>query len=292
MLNRLGKPRRRSLLVVALALVATAAPAQQVVRDVGFVGSEAARYDDVRDEYLVSNLGERGPANANGFIARVAPDGTVRELRWIGQGLFDPLGIFLHRDRIYVADIDAVRIFDRATGAPRGTVEVPGAVRLNDLAVAPDGNVYVTDSGSDGQPGALWRIDPRGRVSAFAPRNPALERPNGIAVLTDGNIIHGGRGVNLVIRTPQGRIVRELTLPTGQFDGIVVLPDGQLLVASQLGRNVYRVDLATGAATPVAENIEVPAAIGFDTRRMRLLVPQIRAATLSIYELGAAPPAR
>ncbi len=278
----------RNVLIFA-ALISAAAPAaaQQVVRDVGFVGSEASRYDDRRDEYLVSNLGERGTANADGFIARVGPDGAVRELRWIGQGLTDPLGMFLHGDRLYVADINAVRMFDRVTGAPRGGVEVPGSVRLNDLVVAPDGNVYVTDSGSNDQPGALWRIDPRGRVSAFAARDPALERPNGINVLPDGNIVHGGRGVNLVIRTPQGRIVREITLPTGQFDGIVVQPDGNLLVASQLGRNVYRVVLATGAATAVAENIEIPAAIGFDTRRTRLLVPQIRAATLSIYELGA-----
>jgi streptogramin lyase len=83
--------------------------------------------------------------------------------------------------------------------------------------------------------------------------------------------------------------VREVTLPTGQFDGIVVMPDGKLLVASQLGHNVYRVDLATGAATAVAENIEIPAAIGLDTRRMRLLVPQIRAGSLSIYELARTP---
>lgn len=271
----------------ALACIATAWPvsAQQIVQGVGFEGSEAARYDDARDEYLVSNLGPRGEA-ADGFIARVAPDGTVRELKWISTVLVDPLGIFLHGDTLYVADVNAVRMFDRASGAPRGSVAVPGAVRLNDLAVAPDGTVYVTDSGSNDAPGALWRISPRGAVSAFAARDPALERPNGIAVLPDGNIIHGGRGVNLVIRTPEGRIVREVTLPTGQFDGIVVLPDNKLLVASQLGRNVYRVDLATGRSEAVAENIEIPAAIGFDTRRTRLLVPQIRAATLSIYELA------
>lgn len=280
---------RKTILVATLALAATPTAAQQVISGVGFVGSEASRYDDRRDEYLVSNLGERGATPVDGFIARVAPDGTVRELRWIGRGLVDPLGMFLHGDRLYVADTNSVRMFDRATGASVGAVEVPGSVRLNDLAVAPDGTVYVTDSGSNDQPGALWRIDSRGRVSAFAARNPALERPNGIAVLPDGNIIHGGRGVNLVIRTPQGRIVREITLPTGQFDGIVVMPDGKLLVASQLGRNVYRVDLATGTATAVAENIEIPAAIGLDTRRMRLLVPQIRAGSLSIYELGRTP---
>lgn len=275
----------KRLLLLALLAIAAPAGAQQVVQGVGFEGSEAARYDDARDEYVVSNLGPRGTAE-DGFISRVAPDGTVRALRWIAAGLVDPLGIYLHGDTLYVADTDVVRMFDRTSGAPRGAVEIPGAVRLNDLAVAPDGTVYVTDSGSNDAPGALWRIGADGRVSAFAARDPALERPNGIAVLPDGNIVHGGRGVNLVIRTPEGRIVREITLPTGQFDGIVVLPDGNLLVASQLGRNVYRVDLATGGSEVVAADIEVPAAIGFDTRRSRLLVPQIRAGSLSIYELG------
>lgn len=277
---------RPAWLALAALAAGTTAPAQQVIRDVGFEGSEAARYDELRDEYLVSNLGRRGVPDADGFIARVGPDGAVRELKWIGAGLVDPLGIFLHGDALYVADTTAVRVFDRRTGALRRSIEVPGAVRLNDLAVAPDGTVYVTDSGSDQQPGALWRITRTGQVSAFAARDPALERPNGIAVLADGHIVHGGRGVNLVVRTPEGRIVREITLPTGQFDGIVTLPAGHLLVASQLGRNVYRVDLAGGAPAVVAQEIEVPAAIGFDPRRRRLLVPQIRAASLSIYELG------
>jgi sugar lactone lactonase YvrE len=272
---------------LALILLALSAPAgaQQVVQDVGFEGSEAARYDPVRDEYLVSNLGQRGTA-VDGFVSRLAPDGSVRTLKWISTGLVDPLGIVLHGDTLYVADVAAVRLFDRTSGALRRSIEVSGAIRLNDLAVAPDGTVYVTDSGSNDAAGALWRISPAGEVSAFAARDPALERPNGIAILPDGNIIHGGRGVNLVVRTPAGAIVREITLPTGQFDGIVVLPDGRLLVASQLGHNVYRVDLATGRSEAVAENIEVPAAIGFDARRSRLLVPQIRAASVTFFDLS------
>lgn len=279
-----------ALLIAPLLLIAVPASSQQVIRDVGFQGSEAARYDEVRDEYLVSNLGGRGPDRADGFVSRVAPDGTVRQLKWISAGLIDPLGIQLHGDTFYVADVTAVHMFDRRTGERRNVVNVPGAIRLNDLAVAPDGTVYVTDSGSNEAPGALWRVHANGSVSALAARDPALERPNGIAVLPDGNIIHGGRGVNLVIRTPEGAIVREVTLPTGQFDGIVVMPDGRLLVASQAGHNVYRLDLESGTAEPVAENIEIPAAIGLDTRRRRLLVPQIRAGSLTVYELGRPTP--
>lgn len=274
-----------------LATVAAAPAPTTVIANVGFDGSEAVRYDDVRDEYIVSNLAARGADN-NGFISRVSPDGKVLELRWIAGGqngatLVDPLGIYLKGDLLYVADTKTVRMFDRKSGAPRGAVEVPDAVRLNDLVVADDGTVYITDSGSDASPGALFKISAKGVVSAFAPRSPALERPNGIAIDADGNIVHGGRGVNLVVRGKDGAIIREQTLPTGQFDGIVLLPNRDLVVASQLGKNVYRVPADGSAPVVVAENIEVPAAIGVDHKRMRLLVPQIRAGSLSIFELGA-----
>lgn len=262
-----------------------------VIANVGFDGSEAARYDQVRDEYVVSNLGPAGDGN-DGFISRVAPDGSVRELKWIASGvrgvtLIQPLGIFLKGDTLYAADVRTVRTFDRRTGAARKDFEIADAVRLNDLVVTDDGTIYVTDSGSDASPGALYRIDPKGVVTPFVARDAALERPNGIALTADGLVVHGGRGVNLVFRDTRGSIVRELTLPTGQIDGIVLTPDGSLLVASQLGRNVYRVPQHGGAPAVIADSIDVPAAIGFDTRRNRLLVPQIRAGSLTVFDVGS-----
>jgi len=274
----------------APATVQAAESTPMVIADVGFLGSEAARYDDRRDEYLVSNRGP-SPAADISFISRVSPDGAVAELKWIEHGrngvqLLDPLGIFPHGDKLYVADIAAVRIFDRRTGAPRGSVDIPDAVRLNDLAVAPDGTIYVSDSGSDDAPGAIFRITGAGRVSPFVARDPALERVNGIAVMPDGSVVHGGRGVNLVFRSPKGDILREVTLPTGRIDGIVPLKDGSLLVASQDGHNVYHVPAGAGKPVVVARDIPVPAAIGLDTKRYRLLVPQIQAASLTIVELA------
>lgn len=286
----------KAFLIAALAAAAPAAAAAQtappaasrVLADVGFVGSECVRYDDRADDYIVSNLGGGGDAN-DGFLSRVWPDGTVTQLKWIEGGrngvtLVQPLGLFIKGALIYVADQQAVHKFDRATGAPRGTIAIPDAVRLNDLTVADDGTIYVTDSGSDAAAGALYRIGRDGKVSAFAQRDDALERPNGIALMADGTIVHGGRGVNLVFRDASGKILRERTLPTGRIDGIVPTADGALLVASQDGHNVYRVP-ATGKAEAVASDIAIPAAIGWDSRRNRLLVPQIRAATLSFYEL-------
>lgn len=280
---------KRLLLSALVSLTPLVAHAEvKVVSGVGLEGSEAARYDAAADRWVVTNLSARGADN-NGFLTLMSPDGTVTELKWVAGGvkgveLRDPLGLAIAGDIIYVADKDAVRKFDRATGASRGSIPVPGAVRLNDIAVAKDGALYVTDSGSDEAPGAIYRIAPNGRVSEFAARSEALERPNGVAVLADGTVVHGGRGVNLVYRAPDGRILKERTLPTGQMDGILPLPDGSLLVASQLGKVVYRLP-AAGKPVVVAKDIEVPAAIGWDSKRNRLAVPQITASSVTFVDL-------
>ena len=275
--------------MAASAMIATvpAAAAPRTIADIGLQNSESARYDPAGDRWLISNIGGRGPGN-DGFVTVIDPDGSVVTSKWIAGGvggveLFDPLGMAILGDTIYVADTKIVRTFDRASGRPGAAYPVPGAVRLNDLAVDGRGVIYVTDSGNDDTPGAIFRIR-NGKVSNFAARDPALERPNGIAVMSDGNIVHGGRGVNLVVRTPAGRIVREITLPAGRFDGIVALPGGALLVASQDGHLVYRVP-AAGKAVPVVSDIPIPAAIGLDTKRNRLVVPQIVAGTLTFVDL-------
>ena len=271
-----------------VAPASTVAPLSKLLADVGFVGSECVRYDDRTDTYIVSNLNQGGDVN-DGFLSRVSPDGVVTQLKWIEGGkngvtLAQPLGLYIKGNLIYVADTKAVHMFDRTSGAPRGSVAVPDAVRLNDLAVTDDGTVYVTDSGNDDTPGTIYVIR-NGKPALFIKRDDAAERPNGIALVAEG-IVHGGRGYNLVFRNTAGAVVRERNLPTGRIDGIIPLPDGSVLVASQDGHNVYRVPV-TGKIEVVAQDIAVPAAIGWDPKRNRLLVPQIRAATLGFYELGS-----
>lgn len=285
----MNKSLARLVLPAALVFAAPAA-AQQVVADVGFEGSEAVRYDAADDRYVVTNLGPRGPGN-DGFVSLLSPDGAVLDLKWIeggvnGVSLHDPLGLFIRGDEIHVLDPKAVRVFDRRTGAPLRTVDVPDAVRLNDLYVTEAGVAYVTDSGSNDAAGALYRIQADGTVQTFVERSADLNRVNGVAVTADGLVVHGGLLSDvLTFRNAEtAEIVREITLPTGRIDGVVALADGGLLVASQDGHNVYHVN-AEGEARAVAGDIAVPAAIGYDTRRGRLLVPQIVASSLTIFDL-------
>ena len=217
----------------------------------------------------------------------MSPDGVIVNQKFIeggrnGATLIDPLGIFIENGLIYVADSTHLRKFDLLTGAPRGEVALPGAGRPNDLFATKDGTVYLSDNG--GLSGTIIKVSPTNQVSLLQPRDDIMEKPNGVAVLADGTIVHGGRGVNISYRDASGNLLREKTMPSGMFDAIVPLADSSLLIASQGGRNVYKMT-AKGDVSEVAKEITVPGAIGYDSKRNRLLIPQTTAASITFVDL-------
>lgn len=252
----------------------------------GFRHPESVLHDPVGDVYLVSNINENPRAkDANGFISRVAPDGRNLELRWIEGGrdgveLHAPKGMALSGDRLYVADLDAVRMFDRATGAPRGTLHPPGALALNGLAAAPDGSVYATDTAwgadSDASTGAdaIFVILPDDTVRTLC-RGPSLGQPNGIVVDATGVYIASWRDAAVLRVGADCAVTPVARFTASGLDGLVRLPGGDFLVSSWHGRSVWRVVDAGSPAPDVRTQFShraVPG-IGYDVARTRLLVP-------------------
>src|SRR3989454_6932286 len=189
---------------LALALAAAACErkpppatgAARVLTVPGFKTPESVKYDPDLDLYFVTNInGNPSAKDNNGFISRIRPDGTVDSLAFVtgGRGgvtLNGPKGTALVGDTLWVADIDAVRGFNKRTGAPVATVDLAklGAKFLNDLAVGPDGALYVTDTGilidatgnvSHPGPDRIFRVGAKRDVSVAA-QGDTLDRPNGI----------------------------------------------------------------------------------------------------------------
>src|SRR5438105_1560066 len=106
-------------------------PEPMVLRD-SFRTPESVLFDEQADVYLVSNVnGQPTVKDNNGFIARVRPDGHVDSLHFIqgGRGgvtLNAPKGMGIRGDTLFVADIDEVRMFSRTSGAPLGSMRIPG----------------------------------------------------------------------------------------------------------------------------------------------------------------------
>jgi len=266
-----------------------AAEAQRPLRlaGVGFVTPESVLHDTEADLYLVSNVnGAPLAKDGNGFISRVSPEGTVTELKWIdgtdeAVTLDAPKGMAIVGDTLYVTDIDSVRLFERETGAPKGSIAIEGATFLNDLAPAPGGGVYLTDSGlkaseSGFEPSgsaAVYEIGANGKVRTLI-AGADLPAPNGVAA--DGDrVLVVTFGANELFTIADGKMVVLAKLPAGSLDGLVQLPDGRWAVSSWESQSIYAGPLE-GPFETILTGMPAPADIGVDLKRQRLLVPRFQ----------------
>lgn len=259
-------------------------------KDVGFATPESVYHDIEMGAYLVSNInGAPTALDDNGFITRLGLNGRVAELKWIDGARPDvtlnaPKGMTKLGSTLYVADVTAVRMFDATTGAPKGSIDIPGATFLNDLDAA-DGKVYVTDSGLNAKlepsgTDAVYSIDKDGKVEKIA-SGPELKAPNGVTVL-DGAVWIAPFGDRSIYRLVDGKPTEATALPAGGLDGIGSLLDGRLVVASWEGKAVYA-GKPGGAFTPLVENIEAPADLCVDNLHDVVVVPMFMANAVRMY---------
>lgn len=108
---------------------------------------ESVLYDAGRKVLFVSNIDGKEPWGKDdiGSIAKVALDGKVIDAEWV-KGLHAPKGLGISGNRLYTTDIDAVVTIDIEKGEIADRFAVPGAGHINDLSVADDGTIYITDS--------------------------------------------------------------------------------------------------------------------------------------------------
>lgn len=153
---------------------------------------EGIAHDPGTGDFFVGSVSQRR-------ILRVSPAGAVRELAGAGDGLDSVLGLAVDAPRrlLYAVSTNALTAagekaprnailrFDLETGRKLGSVAVPGAKQLNDVAIAPGGRVFATDSAS----GAVYEIPATGEArEAVAPGR--MRGTNGIAASPDGRTLY------------------------------------------------------------------------------------------------------
>ncbi|NUQ12464.1 MAG: hypothetical protein HUU26_09100 [Gemmatimonadaceae bacterium] len=187
-----------------------------------------------------------------------APPGAAQAEPWIlasTAGLTNVLGVLAHdasntlwvcqnstggRGGAPVVGQTALRSFDLATGAPTGTYNFPsnGGV-CNDVAVAPDGTVYTTESFAN----RIHRLRPGATALGVWATDAQIGTVDGIAVLADGAIYVNGFSSGGLFRIPvnadgsAGALQRlETSLPFTRPDGLRAVGPMTLLQAEQGGR--------------------------------------------------------
>jgi hypothetical protein len=246
----------------------------------GFQFPESILVDAVGDQYFVSNInGSLSPKDNNGFISRVAPDGTILELKWLEGGkngvrLSDPKGMALVGGSLYVTDVDTVQVFDIKSKRQIGSIQFAGSTYLNDATSDLLGNVYVSDSGfnpdfSPSGTAAVYKINRQRKIETLA-KGANLAFPNGLSVVGNTVYVAPAGGNEVYTLNADGKQSGVVKLPGGGLDGIEWF-NGAWYVSSLETSSVYKIQ--NGTVSVAAEKIPTPADIAIDKKRGHLLIP-------------------
>ncbi|HEU5039273.1 MAG TPA: hypothetical protein VFT84_00530 [Gemmatimonadales bacterium] len=260
-------------------------------------GPEAARWDPDLKLWFVANV-NGGPSakDNNGYISRLAADGAIDSLKFVAGGrnkvtLNAPKGMAIVADTLWVADIDAVRGFNRKTGELVASIRVPGAKFLNDIAVGP-GGIYVTDTGvqfgADGKmshpgPDAVYKI--AGRTVTTAVKFDGQPGPNGITWDSAGGkfviVPFGDKAISAW--TPGDSTPQKIGEGPGMQDGVEEFGGGRFLVTSWADSSLSL--LSEGKMTKLAGNLPGGADLGYDPASGRVAVPQLTENKVQIFQI-------
>lgn len=206
-----------------------AAPRLELIwRLSGLTNPESVALSDDGSFLYVSNInGEPDAKDGNGFISRVSTDGHMLQ-REFTTGLNGSKGLVLAGDTLYAADIDQVVAIDAATGAVRQRYPAPGARFLNDIAIAPNGDVLISDSATK----RIYALRD-GRVFVWL-EDSLLDSANGLYPERDRlvAVTMAGRLLAIDYNT---RVIRVLVQGLGDGDGLAPLSGGRYIVSEWPG---------------------------------------------------------
>jgi len=246
------------------------------VEEVGFEAPAAVVYDDVLDIYYVSSM-NGGPldVDGNGFISRLQPNGHLISLRWIEGGqngveLNAPKGLAILGDTLFVADIDCVRLFNRRSGDPMGSVCPDGAQNLHGLAQERRGPLYATD-----RSGVLFSIAGDGSYSEVL-RGEDLGEPTGIISSVRGVFVAGYQNRSISQLWPE-ELKAFVRGRNWKLDGLVMTEDGSLAFSNWADSTILFIQASRGGSRgnifKLVQGVPTPGGLGYDERRNRIIVP-------------------
>ncbi|GFE52451.1 ATP/GTP-binding protein [Roseobacter cerasinus] len=242
---------------------------------------ESAIFDAAHDRVIVSVIqGHPGEADGNGHLALLSLDGDISEPSWV-TGLDAPKGMAIVGETLLVADLTRLHEIDLQTGRVLRSLEVDGAVFLNDITS--DGKqAYISDFIGN----RIWHYR-AGDMTVWL-EDEALAYPNGL-YLDDERIVVGswGQGMRddfstevpgaLLAVDLETQAINTIVPSLGNLDGVARIGD-TLLVSDWITGQLFSVG-ADGTHTVVAE---FPAGLAdIATYENTLILPSMLEGTVS-----------
>jgi len=159
----------------------------------GVAGHRIVRIDESHD---VAEFA--GPAAGLDAVLGLAVDAPRRRLYAVTTSAISEPRVKPARNAVVAFDLLTRRVVKR--------FDVRGAAQLNDVAVAPGGRVYATDSGA----GAVYELPAQGEPRALVPPG-ALPGANGIAASPDGRRLYVAHSAGIAMVDAASGAVKRMT---------------------------------------------------------------------------------
>jgi hypothetical protein len=225
---------------------------------------------------LYISLIDGGPwdADGKGGVAKLAPDGKGYDSSWV-TGLDAPKGMGILGNRLFVADISSVVVIDVSKGKVEKKIAIDSAQGLNDITIAGNGDVFVSDS----KTGKVWKIS-NDQPQLYLSNLPGI---NGLKWVTDNLYI--GAGKSFVKADAAKQLTMIASLPEG-IDGIEPVGNGDFVLTAWAGF-IYYVSSAGKVDLLLDTHLEKKntADIGYDAEQRMVYVPTFFDKKIVAYRL-------
>lgn len=240
---------------------------------------ESVIYDKEKELIYASVIdGKPWEKDGIGSIAKISIDGKQVDNTFI-TGCDAPKGLGIYNSKLYVADINILRIIDLNTQKIEQSIEVEGAEGLNDITIDNDGNVYISDSNN----GKIY-IFSNGKVTIWLD-STVLKKTNGLLALKNSLMLVDMETGKFYEINYDDKNPKEVAKNLFSGDGIVKIRKNEYLVSNWNGEVAH---VKEGKLNKVLDTKEFKinaADFWYIESKKLLLIPTFFANKIMAYEL-------
>ena len=229
----------------------------------------------------LSEIGERDK-DKDGKITKIDKNGVIST---VAEGLYDPKGIVFYNNKLYVTDRDAVIEvnLDGSWGVYAGTMSFPKTpVFLNDIDVAKNGDLYVSDTGDFNSSGFVFLIKRTGQVNVLFEGNSKIKAPNGILPIANKKLLILDWGGDLLEANLRNNKIKKIADGFDGGDGLAY-SDGLIYISSWKKGIVY--SHKNGVTKIIDDNYQAAADIALSRDKKTLIVPDMKGGTVTLIPI-------
>lgn len=196
--------------------------------DAIFLAPESVVFDAADQCLYVSNFNDQGGFRQkndtlhNECISKLGLDGKIQELRWI-DNLLAPTGLAIYKNKLYIVERGGLSIANIEKREIERRIPIAGAKFLNDVVIAKNGTVYISDSNNH----CIYKIE-NGKSEIWY-SDTLMNNPNGLFI-DKKNLLVGNRSeANLISISMTDKTVKKIAENISvNIDGIKRYQDGYL----------------------------------------------------------------